>query len=87
MVELRNSRNWDRELEQGLPDSRLRAKPTIVRARMLWERVFCANCGHDGGLITADYSAHVFYVCDKCWEKAPVEGVPLADEDKVRGLK
>jgi hypothetical protein len=85
-MELRDSRNWDRALEQELPDCRLRAKPTIVRARMLWERVFCANCGTDGGLVTAEWSPHVFYVCNDCVAHAPLD-LPQADEMAVRGIK
>ena len=84
-MELRDGANWDRSLEQGLPDCRLRGKPTVVRARMLWERVFCANCGANGGLVTAEWAAHVFYVCSECWDRAPIENVMLADEDAVRG--
>jgi hypothetical protein len=84
-MELRDTRNWDRELELGLPDCRLRQKPTIVRAQMLWSRVFCGNCGADGGLITAEWSPHVFYVCDDCVKHAPIEGVREVPEALVRG--
>jgi hypothetical protein len=84
-MELRDTRYWDRELELGLPDCRLRQQPTIVRAQMHWNRVFCANCGADGGLITAEWSPHVFYVCDDCVKHAPIEGVREVPEALVRG--
>jgi hypothetical protein len=29
-------------------------------------RVYCANCGADGGLITEEWAEHVFYICDRC---------------------
>ena len=86
LPESRNSRFWDKQLEDGLPDSRLRAKPTIVRGRMLWEKVYCANCGCDGGLVTAEWSPHVFYQCQQCADKlgAP-PGLKEAPEDLIRG--
>lgn len=82
--------SWDRQLEGGLPDSRLsgaaRERTTVRYAHMLWERVFCASCGADGGIITAEWSPHVFYVCDVCAAKlgAPA-GTVEAPEKIVRG--
>lgn len=62
--------SWDRELEQGLPDCRLRGPGrrarTVVYRGQLFERVYCANCGADGGLVTAEWSPHIFYLCDRC---------------------
>lgn len=89
-MSLRDSRHWDRRLEAGLPDSRLsgsaRENKTVVFARRLWERVFCANCGCNGGLVTADWAAHVFYVCDDCSARcAAPPGAIEADEAQVRG--
>ena len=75
------NKHWDRQLERGLPDSRLagtgRDRKTVVRARMLWEVVFCANCGAEGGLVTAEWAAHVFYLCDDCSKLGKVEGAQL----------
>lgn len=66
-------RNWDREQEKGLPDSRLsgyqRESNTIWYAKMKWEKVFCASCGNPGGAVTPEFSAHVFYLCDECAKK------------------
>jgi len=81
---------WDRELEQQLPDSRLsgarRRATTVIRGGMKYDRCFCANCGNEGGLISADWSPHVFYICDDCFHTngAPPSCVQ-ADEQKVRG--
>lgn len=67
---LRDHRTWNREWELGLPDSRLSGatrdrKRSFFRGQW-WERVYCANCGADGGLVTADWSPHLFYVCQEC---------------------
>jgi hypothetical protein len=60
--------NWDRELESDLPDSRLRGPTrratTLMRGRLEFERVFCANCGKPSGMVIANASPHVFFVCD-----------------------
>ena len=81
--ENRNSLFWDQALEGGLHDSRLRHRPTIVRAGALWEKVFCANCGCDGGFITAEWSAHIWYVCDPCALKCGEVAAPKVDEQMV----
>ncbi|HEU0155936.1 MAG TPA: hypothetical protein VFQ82_07680 [Stellaceae bacterium] len=87
---LRDSRWWDPALEGGLPDSRLsgtaRDNKTIIFRGRLWERVFCANCGADGGLVTAEWSAHVFYLCEPCALRCgPPPGCAEANERQVRG--
>lgn len=80
---------WDRELENGLPDSRLagsRRRATTVSLRgQLMERVYCANCGADGGLITAEWSPHVFFICDGCVGTRGEPPLLKADEASVRG--
>lgn len=85
MVALRDSRWWDRQLEEGLPDCRLsgtaRDNDTVVHAGMLWERVYCANCGHNGRLVTADFAAHIFYICEPCFAQlGPPPGAIEAGE-------
>jgi len=83
---------WDREHEGGLPDSRLsgprRRATSIIRGGMKYELCFCANCGRNGGAITADWSPHVFYLCDDCFlaGKGGPPGCVQADEKLVRGL-
>jgi hypothetical protein len=89
-VALRDGSQWDRQLEGGLPDSRLsgtaRERTVVVHARRRWERVFCANCGADGGLVTADWAPHVFYLCNGCAAACGAPpGAVEADEGAVRG--
>ena len=33
---------------------------------LVFEKVFCANCGADGGGVPARNVPHVYYLCDKC---------------------
>lgn len=75
--------------EEILPDSRLRPcdRSTICGPAGIMSRVYCANCGADGGLITEEWALQVFYLCDRCAEtygKLPVSQVPDA---VVRGLQ
>ena len=65
----RLGKDWDRQLEDGLPDSRLSGKNSrsqiIRRGKLSFEKVFCADCGCDGGLVTEGVP-HVFYLCEPC---------------------
>jgi hypothetical protein len=82
---------WDRQLEGGLPDSRLKnpLDNLVSRRNTLWERVFCANCGEDGGLCLANQSAHIFYMCERCaaLSMGMVPGCVEVDEDFMRGRR
>jgi hypothetical protein len=62
---------WDRQLEYDghthLPDCRLRnSDDRVQRGRMWWDKVYCANCGRLYGLVTSDWTPHVFAVCNEC---------------------
>jgi hypothetical protein len=62
---------WDGDYinAQKLPDCRLRPcerKTFKGRHGWLWSRVFCMNCGCDGGLIKDDWASSVQYFCKKC---------------------
>jgi hypothetical protein len=63
-------KHWDTQLEGGLPDSRLswaqRHDKMVTVGRMHLERVYCASCGCNGGGVTPEFAAHVFYLCDEC---------------------
>lgn len=91
-IDRRLENQWDRQLEEGLPDSRLRnrEKNRIYRGGMWWETVYCASCGKPGGLVTADWSPHTFFVCDPCVAKngSPPGVAQLAevDEAAARGI-
>lgn len=67
---------WDKQLEERLPDSRLRARyrKKVFRAHMWWDPVYCANCGELKGLLTEEFSPHIFYLCDPCVTK--LDGPP-----------
>jgi hypothetical protein len=81
--------SWNRELEFGLPDCRLRdpSHKMTPHGRMWMERVFCANCGCDGGLVTPDFARHVFFLCDVCAEvHGKIDGaVEVSAEAESRG--
>lgn len=51
---------------EALPDARTRMRETICGPCGLMSRVYCVNCGADGGLITEEWAESVFYLCDKC---------------------
>jgi hypothetical protein len=56
---------------------------------MKYERVFCANCAKEGGHVSADWSPHVFFLCDDCFLTGgtPPEctQVSAETEKKIRG--
>jgi hypothetical protein len=64
--------NWEKGLEKGLPDCRVKAiERETGRVRFgahLMDKVFCANCGEPGGL-TFPWCPHIFYLCDSCFAK------------------
>ena len=79
------------ELKAGLPDCRLTARrDRTVRFRMRrlgvaeMERVFCGNCGCDGGLITPDWAWRVFYLCEPCADKYGRLDLAEIPENQVR---
>jgi hypothetical protein len=81
--------SWNRELEYGLPDCRLnfdRANKQAMHGRMWMEKVFCGNCGCDGGMVTPEWAAHVFFLCDDCAKRyGVIEGAAEVSETLVRG--
>jgi hypothetical protein len=88
MVDRRLERMWDRQLEEGLPDCRLRSgreTKRVQRAHMWWDQVFCASCGMLKGLVTSDWTPHIFYICDPCVAKLgpPAGAVEAADVPMV----
>jgi len=84
---IRDSRYWNREFEMGLPDCRLHDKPLVYRGHMRWEEVFCGNCGRSGGLVTAEWSPHVFYLCDDCARLGPVDGAQQVSPEREAQLR
>jgi hypothetical protein len=67
-----------------LPDARaLRSKNEKKHKLLGWmEEIFCVNCGESGGMISREWAAHVFYLCDLCVEThghVPLVAIPEAD--------
>lgn len=69
MGDVRFSRAWDREVEESLPDCRLRysERETVFLhgTRLPVQTVYCANCGSVEGYATVQ-TPHIFCLCDKC---------------------
>lgn len=69
MNNIRLSKHWNREVEQGLPDCRLRydERKTIFLhgTRLAVDAVYCANCGSVEGYATV-HTPHIFFICDSC---------------------
>jgi hypothetical protein len=67
--DLRLSKFWNREVEFGLPDCRLRhgeRQPVLLHGtRLAVDAVFCANCGTLEGYATVE-TPHIFFICDTC---------------------
>lgn len=61
--------NWEKELEGGLPDCRVRPMEReaarIVIGKGWWDKVFCANCGEPSGAVPPN-CPHVFFICGTC---------------------
>lgn len=78
MTDYRESLYWDKQLEGGLPDCRLkfgeREKIQRVLGRMQMDVVFCAGpCGKECGLVPV-HCPHVYFLCDDCFAK--MNGLP-----------
>jgi hypothetical protein len=79
-------RDWNPELEQHLPDCRLRdpeqkaGAGIITIGRMQYYRVHCANCGKPAGLATMAVT-HIFYLCDICAK------VREAEDDTLKRMR
>jgi hypothetical protein len=73
----------------NLPDSR----PKISRGdkfSKVWgwmEKIFCVNCGKDGGVVTRDSIPFVLYLCDDCAQKHGHLPLPVVPDKLVRGEK
>lgn len=74
-IDRRLENNWDKQLEEGLPDVRTRDRKLVLYGRMFYEPVYCANCGELKGLVTPEFTPHIFFVCDVCHAK--LNGLPI----------
>ena len=68
-ADIRLSNLWDRQIENDLPDCRLkngdRDKSLVFLGRTPMALVYCADCGKPSGAATM-FTPHVFFVCDSC---------------------
>lgn len=68
-----------------LPDARAKRSVNEKKHQLLgWmEQVFCVNCGADGGMISKDWAAYVFHLCDTCVEAfGPPPATPVTSDDE-----
>jgi hypothetical protein len=74
-------------LNPDLPDARARRSRDEKKHKLLgWmEEIFCVNCGRSGGMISRDWAAHVFYLCDDCDQQHGQVPALTIPESLVRG--
>ena len=75
------------EYAKILPDARAKRSLREKKSKFLgWmEEIFCVNCGASGGMVTKDWAAHCFYLCNDCVEKHGRVETPDIPESLVRG--
>lgn len=72
--------------DEELPDSRLsHHRTTICGPCGLMSRVFCINCGADGGLVTEAWAVRISYLCDDCFLTHGALPMPQVPDSVVRG--
>lgn len=90
--DLRLSKFWDREVEFGLPDCRLKASErevVMLNGRLPVHAVYCANCGGLHGYATV-WTPHIFFICDACVGRAgkPPRALEITKKQMAeRGLR
>ena len=79
-------KGW-RDYARELPDARAKRSLNEKKHMLLgWmEECFCANCGCSGGMISKDWAAHVFYLCNDCVDKHGGIPAPELPEFLLRG--
>ena len=67
-----------------LPDCRAHSAVGIARGMLgMWQPVFCANCGKEGGGVPVDNVSFLFYLCDVCAEKHGIIAGTMMMPDEV----
>lgn len=76
-------------LNGGLPDSRVKnCRETICGPAGIMAKVYCANCGADGGLVTDEWASHIFFICDDCDHKmGEMPGLTKVPDAVVQGIQ
>lgn len=69
------------------PDARaVRSRNEKKHILLGWmEECFCVNCGKSGGMISKDWAAHVFYLCNDCVVAHGALPIPEVSEAVVKG--
>jgi hypothetical protein len=80
---------WD-SFARILPDSRARHSTGEIRHKTLgnMEKIYCVNCGVEGGFVMRDSVPFVSYLCNKCvfqFGQPPLLPVPEDEERIIRG--
>ncbi len=88
MPNLSRTRWWDRQLEFEYPDCRLpyldREKVQVQRGRMVFDMVYCADCGAPKALAPVEATTFAFFVCNECVaKKGPPAGCVEVEGPKV----
>lgn len=66
-------------------DSRLRYhRTTFCGPKGLMSKVFCLNCGADGGAVTEEWAEFVIYICEGCAKTHGSPPLPEIPEELIR---
>lgn len=75
----------------SLPDARLHLVPgkgCVKGPYGNMRRIFCINCGSDGGAVTEEWVDYVVYLCEVCaLQYGGLAAAVEVDEDLVRGAR
>ena len=78
----RNSRLWDKQLEEGLPDCRVtehrRDEHKIIKGSNAFDLIFCGSCSKPSDFMATNDTTFAFYLCNDCASKmAPQNAVEI----------
>jgi hypothetical protein len=66
-----------------LPDAtRKHHRPTFCGPKGIMAKVYCVNCGKDGGAVTAE--SPILYLCETCAEKYGGFALPEIPEEEIK---
>jgi hypothetical protein len=56
-------------LVEQLPDCRVQGQRSVLGPLGQMQRVYCERCGKLEGLVSAEWTPHIFVICNACIEK------------------